>query len=144
MKKIGFVGYSDENKYDEQKAKDIISVIFDKIMQKYCQDPNGEPIAIVSGATNQGIPRLVYEQADAYNAKYGKWFMTIGISAKEAYTCQLYPCDNIIAYGEKFGDESKMFIQYIDELYKIGGGRQSQHEFDMARAKNIPTTEYIL
>jgi len=131
--KIGFVGYSDESKYDEQNAREIIADIFDEIVH------NDSDITIVSGATDVGIPRLVYEQAVKSNVK-----SIVGITAKEAYQYDLFPCDVIYAVGDKFGDESEFLIDYIDVLYKIGGGEQSEKEYKMAKSKNIPCREYIL
>ena len=59
---IGFVGYSDTS-FDEKKARDIISDIFNIILKKYCNEDNMDiKINIITGATNLGIPKLVYEE----------------------------------------------------------------------------------
>lgn len=141
---IGFVGYSD-SKFDVQRAKQIIYDIFQVIERKYCTEENMDmKINIITGATNLGIPALVYEIAHNENVKYGNWFTLVGFMAKEGYKYKLYPCDEIYAYGEKFGDESSYFIDRIDVLYKIGGGKQSIKEFQMAKDKGIETVEYSL
>lgn len=131
MKIIGFIGYS-AMKFDENKAKEIIHNIFKSFN-------DNEDYVIVSGATNMGIPKLVYEEAENYDNMY-----LTGIMCKDGYTCELYPCDNILAIGDNWGDESETFIDLIDELYKIGGGPQSENEKKMALEKGIPVFEYKL
>ena len=101
-------------------------------------------INIITGATNLGIPAIVYEIANNENIKYGKWFTLVGVMAKEGYQYELYPCDEIYSYGENFGDESEEFINRLDILYKIGGGKQSIKEFQMANDKGIEVYEYSL
>ena len=141
---IGFVGYSD-TKFDKKIAKQIIYDIFQIIERKYCTDDNlNTKINIITGTTNLGIPAIVYEIANNENIKYGKWFTLVGVMAKEGYQYELYPCDEIYSYGENFGDESEEFINRLDILYKIGGGKQSIKEFQMANDKGIETYEYSL
>lgn len=130
MKIIGFVGYS-AMKFDESKAKEIIHTIFESFN-------DDEDYVIVSGATNMGIPKLVYEEAENYN------MYLMGVMCKDGYTCELYPCDNILAVGNNWGDESETFIDLIEELYKIGGGPQSEKETKMALKKGLPVYEYEL
>lgn len=130
---IGFVGYS-ATKFDESKAKTIITKVFDGIEKVY----NKEEITIVSGATNLGIPKLVYEEA-----KKRKLF-TVGVMCKEGYECELFPCDVIYAYGDNWGDESKNFIEMIDVIIRIGGGEQSFNEVKMAKEQNKIVYEFDL
>lgn len=133
--KIGFVGYS-YSQFSVDQAKKILDKIFKEDILKYID--KYDAIEIVTGATNLGIPGLVYQYAEPYAYK------TVGIMCKEGYTCELYPCDQIYAIGERWGDESKFFINYIDILYKIGGGPQSEREADMARMKYKPVYEFQL
>jgi hypothetical protein len=141
---IGFVGYSNMN-FDIEKAKSIIYDIFDVIENKYCNEENLETkINIISGATDIGIPSLVYNVADNENLKYGKWFTLVGIMAKEGYKYPLYPCDKIYAVGEHFGEESEFFLNKLNALYKIGGGKQSDKESELAKRKGIVVYEYSL
>lgn len=130
--KIGFVGYSGRP-FDKDKAREIISNIFDEIRNLYKGN-----VEIVTGATNLGIPALVYEEA----VKQG--YPTTGIMCKEGYTCELFPCDKIFAIGENWGDESETFIHYIDILYRIGGGKQSLDEVEKAKSLGKVVTEFEL
>jgi len=124
--KIGFIGYS-ETKFDITKANNII---------KHIKNNINENDEIVSGATMYGIPKLVYN-----SFKNNK---KIGIMCKQGYNCDLYPCDIIYVIGDNWGDESQFFIDYIDVLYKIGGGKQSIKEKQLAIEKKIPVYEYNL
>jgi hypothetical protein len=130
--KVGFIGYS-AGKFNKGDAFKILDKIFQEITEKYKGD-----IEIVSGATYYGIPAMVYDMASDYDYK------TIGVMCKEGYDCDLYYCDEIFAIGENWGDESTTFIDMIDVLYRIGGGKQSLNEVKMAKAKGIPVYEYEL
>ena len=123
---IGFIGYSD-TKFDINKANGIINKIKDYIS---LDDE------IVSGATLYGIPKLVYKALSDNK--------TIGIMCKDGYNYPLYSCDVIYAIGDNWGDESEFLMDYIDVLIKIGGGKQSIKELQMAKNKGIPTYEFEL
>ena len=139
---IGFIGYSGKP-FDKEKAQKIIDEILVKegLTEYFTTDMNRpKDVAIVSGATDLGIPGMVYHTAEKYN------FKTIGVMCKRGYDKDntLYPCDEIYAIGEDWGDESETFISKIDRLYKIGGGEQSEKEKGMAEAAGIPVFEYKL
>jgi hypothetical protein len=138
---IGFVGYSD-SKFDKKYAQKLIDAVFDKIENEFCN--TSELVNIITGATNLGIPKMVYDKANEENIRLGKRFNLVGVMAKEGYEYELYPCDIIYAYGKNFGDESKEFISMLDLFIKIGGGKQSIKELSMAKEKGIPTIEYSL
>ena len=119
IEKVGFVGYSG-TKFDENKAKNVIKWIFDEL-EKY-----KDKVEIVSGLTNMGIPKLVYEEA----AKRG--MKTVGIACEKAYENECFKVDKKIIKGNEWGDESDTFLRYIDVLIKLGGGIQSINEFEDA------------
>jgi len=131
--RIGFVGYSD-SVFDVNKAITIIEKIFVKISKMY--DKN--KVEIVSGYTNLGIPKLVYEKANELG------FKTVGIACKKANEYDVFPCDKVIIKGEEWGDESETFLNYIDAIYKIGGGKQSESEFKSMKKMSKPAIEYRL
>ncbi|CAK8722819.1 MAG: hypothetical protein CDV28_1139 [Candidatus Electronema aureum] len=113
--KIGVVGYS-FNKFDLDLAAKMMRSAFDIFVPKNAESEN---IEIVSGLTNIGVPRIAYQLADRRN------FITVGISAEQAFQvhCGVYPVKKQIIRGINFGDESEVFIRYIDFLIRIGGGR---------------------
>jgi hypothetical protein len=86
----------------------LIDAVFDKIENEFCN--TSELVNIITGATNLGIPKMVYDKANEENIRLGKRFNLVGVMAKEGYEYELYPCDIIYAYGKNFGDESKEFI----------------------------------
>lgn len=125
IEKVGFVGYSG-TKFDENKAKKVIKLIFDKL------EPYKNQIEIVSGLTNMGIPKLVYEEAVNREMK------TVGIACEKAYENECFEVDKKIIKGNEWGDESNTFLRYIDVLIKLGGGKQSIKEFeDSVNYENI-------
>ena len=128
--RIGVVGYSAQ-KFDVYTAAKFISQVFDIIGMKSIPK-------VVSGLTDMGIPRLAYREAISRDWK------TVGIACSKAYNYDCYPVDKEIIVGDNWGDESQMFIDYIDVLVRIGGGKQSLKEVEMAKAAGKPVIEYEL
>lgn len=114
--RIGVIGYSAQ-KFDEEQAKKLILLGLEKVKAK-------KDDYLVSGLTNLGIPKLAYEVATKLGLK------TVGIACKLAYDNDLFPVDIKIIKGDKWGDESETFLNYIDCLIKVGGGPQSEKEYD--------------
>jgi len=133
MIRLGFIGYS-ATKFDFKKSDEILEQIFKDIGNTY----SFKDVEIVSGGTEYGIPFEVYKKADEYG-----YFLT-GIICKEGMEDKLYDLDKIIIIGETWGDESETFIEYIDVLYKIGGGKQSIKEVEMAKKQHKKVIEFEL
>ncbi|CAF0713517.1 unnamed protein product [Brachionus calyciflorus] len=129
---VGVVGYS-ATKFDKLKGANLVKKAFDELEKQF-----GSNIAIVSGYTNIGIPALAYQEA----AKRG--WKTVGIACKRAKNYDCFQCEEVVIVGNKWGDESETFIDYISVLIKIGGGRQSIKELEMAKFKNKIIFEYKL
>lgn len=115
--RIGIVGFSSDD-FDKVKAREVIAILFDELYEKH-----GKNVEIVSGYTAIGVPLISYEEA----AKRG--FSTTGIASTKARKYDVYPCDNVTIIGDNWGDESEEFLNRIDILYKLGGGKQSEAEF---------------
>jgi hypothetical protein len=134
MISVGVVGYSNDKKFDHEIAKTLMAAAFKNVMASF----DTEDIEIVSGWTSSGIPKIAYDMAKKYK------FSTVGLSAKEAEEYETYDVDKVIIEGEKFGDESEKFIDYIDCLIRVGGGDQSMNETKMAKEKGLEVFEYDL
>lgn len=121
--KIGVVGFSQDN-IDHELAREILTRSFHQLIERH---KHHEPIEIVSGLTNIGIPKIAYQIADELG------FIKVGISAERALhvKCGIYPVDQQIIEGNEFGDESMTFIDYIDFLIRVGGGKQSHREVNL-------------
>ena len=126
MKKIGIVGFSGRP-FNKHIAHSLLYKHINALKQKY----GAKNLEIVSGYTNIGIPKIAYEIADELG------ITTVGLSAKEALSvdCGLYPVDKVMIVGECFGDESPTFINYIDIMIRVGGGKQSMDEVDHFKEK---------
>ena len=124
--KYGIVGFS-KNQFDKKAAFKLLDTLFAQLKAKH---PN-ESVEIVSGYTDTGVPKIAYNLAE----KYG--FTTVGFSAKQALEVSsgVFPADKVFLEGEKFGDESEAFINYIDRLIRIGGGKQSRKEVALFKEK---------
>jgi orotate phosphoribosyltransferase-like protein len=120
--KIGVVGFS-RNHFDKkdatQKLKAIIALLI--------HDKDAQSFELVSGYTASGIPKIAYEIADELGIE------TVGFSANQALKVKngVYPVKKVILIGERFGDESQKFVEYIDILIRIGGGKQSREEVEL-------------
>lgn len=124
---IGVVGFS-QNQFDKAMARAIIRTYYEKLADEH----NDKIIEIVSGYTNMGVPKIAYELADEFG------FVTVGFSAKQALRVRagLYPVKKQILHGERFGDESQAFVQYINRLLRVGGGKQSRSETQLFKDIN--------
>eukprot|EP01080_Neovahlkampfia_damariscottae_P004826 gene4826-8412_t len=120
--KIGVVGFSRE-KYDKKEAIENIDLLISKMVSFY----KPKEVEIVSGLTNQGIPKLSYEYALTMKYK------TIGIAPTRAKFVKrgVFEVNKEIIVGKDFGDESQTFIDYIDVLIRVGGGKQSREEVEI-------------
>ncbi len=121
--KVGVVGFSHEN-INHDKGRDFLRQSFHEFMQRYSHDRS---IEIVSGLTNIDIAKIAYEIADEQGG------MTVGISTERALHVKygIYLVDQQIIEGKEFGDESIVFIDYIDFLVRVGGGKQNHREMEM-------------
>jgi hypothetical protein len=61
----------------------------------------------------------------------------VGISAKQALGVRagVFPVDQRWIVGDRFGDESQVFVDYIDALIRVGGGTQSRAEVELFRRR---------
>lgn len=134
--RIGIVGYSDK-KFNKLEAKLLlIESILEILTDINCNACNvNVDVQIVSGLTNIGIPAIAYELA-----KKHKW-KTVGVACKKAKDYEVFPVDEEIIVGDEWGDESKTFLENIDVLIRVGGGKQSFKEVQMANNRNIFTIE---
>lgn len=125
--KIGIVGFSSKH-IDEGLGAQLLEQEISKIVSLHTSEHHVE---IVTGLTNIGIPKLAYQIADK------RCFIKVGISAQQAYQvkCGVYPVDRVIIVGEVFGDESQTFVDYIEYLVRVGGGKQSAHEVALFKEK---------
>ena len=114
--RIGVVGYSGQ-KFDESKARAILR---EALFKRYLEHLE---CAVVTGLTDLGIPALAYREAD----KLG--MILVGIACKKAMDYKCYDVHKKIIVGDDWGDESETFLANIDELLKVGGGKQSIAEF---------------
>jgi hypothetical protein len=126
--RIGVVGFSQRH-FDHEAARAQLRRFVSALLER----PEAKAAApeIVSGLTNQGVPKLAYELARELG------LITVGIAARQALRVRagLFPVDRRILVGERFGDESPILIDYIDKLIRIGGGPQSRAEVELFRAK---------
>jgi hypothetical protein len=129
---VGIVGYS-ATQFNIGEAELILMELFLSAKKN-----SGIPVNIVSGLTNIGVPKIAYGIAKTYG------FYTTGIACSKAFDYECFPVDTKIIVGDNWGDESETFLNYIDILVRVGGGKQSLAEVALAKEKNIPVIEYDL
>ncbi|MCK9435491.1 MAG: hypothetical protein M0R32_11990 [Candidatus Cloacimonetes bacterium] len=133
MLKIGLVGYSDK-KFDKELAKKLVAIGLLKAAESQYDDE----IVLVSGLTNLGIPAIGYSFAKEQGWK------TVGIACSKASEYECFPVDEKHIIGDDWGEESETFLNSIDVLVRIGGGKQSEKEEKMAMDKDIPCFSFEL
>lgn len=126
--RIGVVGFS-RSQFDHDEARARLRECVDAVLAGAGAAP--VEAELVSGLTNQGVPRLAYELAAALGMR------TVGVSARRALRVRagVFPVDERVIVGEQFGDESEAFLDRIDVLIRIGGGPQSRREAAAFRAR---------
>lgn len=130
--RVGIVGYS-LGKFDKKKALSFLREAFDELERNY-----GENVVIVSGLTDLGVPALAYREA------VKRRWRTSGIACVKAEKYDTFDVDEKIIVGKEWGDESQTFIDSIDLMIRIGGGKQSYKEIKTAASLGLPTKEYEL
>lgn len=130
---IGVVGYSAQ-KFNESEAERMIFEAFNQIDAQYAEKAK----VVVSGLTNIGIPALAYKEAAA------RGWRTVGIACSKAVEYECFPVDEEIIVGDEWGDESSTFLDTIDLLVRIGGGKQSLTETAEMKSRGKPVIEYDL
>jgi hypothetical protein len=139
--RIGVVGFS-RSQFDHDEARAALRACLDEVLARAGISPCDAEL--VSGLTNQGVPRLAYELAAALGMR------TVGVSARQALRVRagVYPVDERVIAGARFGDESAAFLARIDVLIRIGGGPQSRREAAAFRARlerdGLPIEPHLL
>ncbi len=85
-----------------------------------------------------GIPALAYREA----VKRG--WRTVGVACAKAKDYDLFEVDEKHIVGEEWGDESERFLDMIDMMVKVGGGKQSKEEAEKAKKMGKLVFEYDL
>lgn len=116
--RIGIIGFSTQ-KFDVLKAQLKLFELLKLRGEQY----GAEHCCVISGLTNLGVPAIAYQCAVTLKMK------TVGIACSKAKEYECFPCDEVYLIGEEWGDESPAFLSNIDELIKVGGGKQSEEEF---------------
>ena len=122
--RVGVVGFSQRH-FDHEAARAHLRRLLTPLLA------GRAGVELVSGLTNQGVPKLAYELGVELGC------VTVGFSAKQAVRARAgtFPVDRRILVGERYGDESEAFVAYIDALVRVGGGPQSRDEVARFRAK---------
>uniref|UniRef100_A0A832H5X4 Uncharacterized protein n=1 Tax=Oscillatoriales cyanobacterium SpSt-402 TaxID=2282168 RepID=A0A832H5X4_9CYAN len=128
--RVGVVGYSGQA-FDPDLGRVLVRKAFDAL-------PHRNSIEIVSGLTRLGIPAIAYEEA----VKRG--WKTVGIACSKAFDYDCFPVDETIIIGTDWGDESQAFLNSVDWLIRIGGGKQSHEEARLAKMQGKPLLEFEL
>ena len=125
---IGVIGFS-RSQFDQDDARAKLRECVDEVLARSGVTP--ADAELVSGLTNQGVPRLAYELATALGMR------TVGVSARQALRVRagVFPVDEKVIVGARFGDESTTFLARIDVLIRIGGGPQSRREAEAFRTR---------
>lgn len=134
--KMGVIGFSDMSNQNLRSPETypatvvyMIRCMQTLVRQKYGMDVKFE---MVGGLTDIGVNKYAYEQATRMKDDVVK---TVGFACSKASENPCFPVDEKHIIGTEWGDESDAFLDYIDVLVKIGGGRQSKKEWEMFTSK---------
>ena len=68
----------------------------------------------------------------------------MGVACEKAEEYDCFQVNLKIIEGKDWGEESATFLENIDVLVRIGGGKQSLDETEKAKKKKMPVYEYDL
>ena len=88
----------------------------------------GDKLVISSGATNEGVPKIIYDLCEALEIK------AMGVTSAKAYDYPLGKMAYLIVMGADWGEESPTFLNTSDEFIMLGGGGQAKKEAIAASA----------
>ena len=131
--RIGVVGYTTQD-FDKDKALELIKETYDFLDKRY----EGLSKVVVSGLTNIGMSAIAYQEA------VDRGWKTVGIACSKAKNMDWFPVDKHIITGDKWGEESSLFLNSIDLLVRIGGGKQSITETIKMKKMGKPVYEHNL
>ena len=95
---------------------------------------HGDKLVVSSGATMEGVPKIVYEVCEAHG------IAAMGVTSEKAANYRLGKMQYLVIEGKDWGDESRTFIQSSDEIVMIGGGGQAKREAIAAATEGTPVT----
>ncbi len=121
---LGVVGYSGGAAFNRQASEVVLRNLLRGL------DPTR--VILESGATNEGVPGLMYEIAKEMG------FKTIGITSWKSGAYAPSFMDYVLTIGNDWGRESMFFLKSSDFITGIGGGNQSYQELVTARQMGIP------
>ena len=114
---VGFSGGSDKEKEEVERVVNDSMLYFSK-----------RPIAVLTGGTKWGIPKIASEIAKDYGMK------TIGVMPERGEKYKLSSLDYEMIVppkyaGSEYGDESEVFVKMCDAIEMIGGNNGTGVEF---------------
>lgn len=136
--RIGVVGYSNPDKFDQDAGEEVTRTILEKIFNNF---NDLSDVELVSGLTDIGIPGIAYRVADEYGV------YTVGYACEKAEENDIYPVDESHIVGDDWGDESDYFLGRLTHLIRIGGGKQAHEETEkfkeMKGEKRVYETDIV-
>ena len=94
---------------------------------------HGDSLVVSSGATMEGVPKLIYELCDELGIK------AMGVTSNKAIDYDLGKMSYLIPFGEDWGAESPTFLRTSDEFLVLGGGGQAGREAKAAAQEHHKT-----
>lgn len=91
-------------------------------------------LVVCSGATNKGVLHLTYKICNKFN------IIAMGVTPNQALQYDVGRMHYLIPYGQKFGDESEIFVDLSDAFVLLGGGFQARQETILGTNQGKPVT----
>ena len=129
---IGLVGFSGSfAKNGRTDAESVTRRFIETMLANTDETLPRRPLFLISGATDLGVPRIGYAAAKKLGVT------SVGVTSQEALKYSIAELEYLTVVGNKFGDESEAFVSVIDELWVIGGGKQSLSECNLASEAGV-------
>jgi hypothetical protein len=102
-------------------AADAATVVLREHLKKL-KDEYGDKLVVSSGATMEGVPKIIYEVCAEEGIK------AMGVACEKAFKYPLGAMRYLVIEGQNWGDESAAFLKTADDFVLLGGGGQAKRE----------------
>lgn len=139
---VGVAGYSGQWAPAKLAADPNLKVLADAAVSalseqlKALKSKYGEKLIISSGATMEGVPKIIYDLCVEQGVP------AIGVACAKAFKYPLATMKYLVVEGQEWGEESASFISLADELVVLGGGGQAKREMIAAGQQGKDVTVF--
>lgn len=133
---MGFAGAWSKTKLKGAALQAHVAAVKSALQEELLahQKAHGPKLVVSSGATDHGVLKLTYELCDELA------ILSMGVTPARTLAYPVGRMDYLIPHGQRYGDESQVFLRTSDAFLLLGGGPQSERETREGHARGAEVT----